>query len=673
MNFETAKQNLDFPLGLAPVIVITWQRNQYTKKGQLLKGKKYTKKWQEFHNKYIDGKGMKDGYETIVLDNRPEIDLDQDLVEYQEEFAIIGRNVVGYLSELTEVQAKLLLSGVRFLSQDGELLSTTDIEEVKDLYPTDGSLDDILMAYEQVYKTFVELQREAEEYNSDISQRAITEEVQEELADTEAFEESEVVEDDSDEMYDNTYEEQDEPYHYESDQPSDIEDDGEVVSPEEFIAEDLDTFSNSFVSPNTVSDDLTLIGVDLDDDGTLTPIFNLKKKELQSLIDETNDRLKEIREEAITSVRRAIESDALSELDKLLSATDPEDESSEFYSGLALIERSYQVQQDKILNEHQTFINLETNSFEQKKEEYVNRILQQVSLEYDQENRPDLERRIEEHETKLKNALEAAHQEARQEIIDQAEDKFESELSNIVSNVAKEHSAEIENILTQYKTTTSSLISSYETRRRTETENLKADAMQILNRRYDYDSRTQAEVDALLKAKAPELANLEQQLELSERAKEEAENKADENRKATESYRKRLSALEKRYEATESERLELKEKVEAVRDEYESNEINRKKRISLIGRYAVVVAAILGVAVIGATVYSSNSETDRLEKEIKQLKTKANAEYRVGEYVPVDTGNNKVAYGKVISVKNKEVTVLVKDSDGQEKKYKFNY
>lgn len=670
MNFETAKQDLEFPLGLAPVVVITWQRNQYTKKGQLLKGKKYTKKWQEFHNKYIDGKGMKDGYESIILDSRPEIDLDQELVEYQEEFAVIDRNAVGYLSELTEIQAKALLAGVRFLSQDGELLSTTDIEEVQELYPTDGNLDDILMAYEQVYKTFVELQKEAEEYNNDISQKVITEEVQDELADTEAFEETE---DDSIENYDNNYEEEDNPHHYESVQVSDAEDDDEVVSPEEFIEEDLDTFSNSFVSPSTVSDDLTLIGADLDDDGTLTPIFNLKKKELQSLIDETNNRLKELRNEAISSVRKAIEGDALSELDKLLAETDPEDENSEFYSGLALLERSYQVQQDKILNEHQTFINLETSSFEQKKEDYVNRILQQVSLEYDQEHRPDLDRRIEEHETKLKNVLEAAHQKARQEIINQAEDKFESGLSSIVSNVAKDHSSEIDTILTQYKTNVSSLISVYETKRRTEIDNLKADAMQILNRRYDYDSRTQAEVDALLKAKAPELANLEQQLELSERAKEEAENKADENRKATESYRKRLSALEKRYEATESERLELKQQVEVVRDEYEGNETNRKKRISLIGRYAAIAAAILGIAIVGSTVYSSNSEVDKLEKEVKQLRTKANAKYRVGEYVPVDTGNNQVAYGKVISVKNKEVTVLVKDSKGQEKKYKFNY
>ncbi|WP_227965695.1 hypothetical protein, partial [Streptococcus sanguinis] len=60
------------------------------------------------------------------------------------------------------------------------------------------------------------------------------------------------------------------------------------------------------------------------------------------------------------------------------------------------------------------------------------------------------------------------------------------------------------------------------------------------------------------------------------------------------------------------------------------------------------------------------------QSENKELQSKANQKYRVGEYIPVDTGNGQVSYGKIQSLNKKGDggVVVVKEGD-QERTFSF--
>ena len=110
----------------------------------------------------------------------------------------------------------------------------------------------------------------------------------------------------------------------------------------------------------------------------------------------------------------------------------------------------------------------------------------------------------------------------------------------------------------------------------------------------------------------------------------------------------------------------------------QENQRNQKER-SALGKYLLIASTILtvGIAATTLTVFNlGNKKTveqvKKLQSENKELQSKANQKYRVGEYIPVDTGNGQVSYGKIQSLNKKGDggVVVVKEGD-QERTFSF--
>lgn len=684
MDFLKRANELPFPVGVHPVLVVTLQPDQWhDRKGNVLKKKRYTKIWEKFERDYIDGKKkFGDTYESLVLPEYDEPDLNSTDIVKHEKYAVVDDLSIRQLNGLSEAEADKLLVGIRLLNKKGEYVSFDKVDGLE-IRVEDGEFDVVATKYGQVQKELLALQKEQDDIQRDKAQvEREKKQYQENQKDNQQQQETALKTSDNNskdvestnsvDVYENGDKVQEVVgANVDSVENKDYSDVAELTA-EEVLEADLNDYISETISPTYISDDFKHLVAEDSTDDNIKSLFCVSRDRLWTEINKGNKIIDAHTKAYQKQVREILDPLIQERLQELLDETDIQFEGSEYNIAAKAFERKYKERTQRVLEDVEAFRGTRMSKFDNDRRHYIDEVVKRETEAFNDRELPKVESEISAYEEKLKLSLEEARKIGENSINEQADDAFQKGLENLVAEVVERKEIEIERVRKNYLKDIETQQANYKIQRATEREELKKEINEYIRLSNDYNRRTDKEVEALVKSKMPELVSLEGQLKVERKAREAAEKRSQSESELANKAKKELAETNTKLDSLSQENADLESKLSTIRDEYENDDARKLKRLSLIGKYIVGATLVVILATVGTIVYVNGNNNAELRKQVESLQSEANAKYRVGEYIPVNTGDDKVVYGKITEIKKGVVTVVVTNDDGSTKSYTFN-
>ena len=680
MNFNEQSYNWAFNMGVEPLFVLTLQEEVWhNSKGEPFKEKKLDKIWSNFNKDYVQGwkfKGNRN-YNPILLPTKPVINDDPSELTNQREYAVLDVLSFGELSNLPENILKTFKLGLRLFDRNGNYVSPSSIPDLETVFE-DGEFGSVATLYTSLTNELERRQKELQEEMEDLEQKRddeiiLSEEALENEEDAEEEQNVEFVQEAASESIEN--EEQIE----ETLTPEQDEEQG--VTAEELVQENLKTYIEHSVVYVPLEEEFTLVGSDYKENDPLLPFVDLTKSSLSSCLIDANRKLQQAQQEYRQQIYDLLNTPLSEKLEALLKKTDPENQDSQYYLALENVKVDARQQRESIQKSVDAQANQLKNQYEYNLKEHLEKVKEIETQKYHEENRPKLKEEIRQYESSLIQRLAEAEEIAREDILKQADDQFQDEVEILVDRLVSSKESDLEAIMNNYHATIKDIENNYQATKEKEINELRNKASQITSQQYDYSRRGNEEIEARVQARLlninPEMQTLAEKAKLAESARKQAESQAKQAQSIADTADSRYKELSQRHEKLKQENANKEAQIVSLYQEQE-NQRNQKER-SALGKYLLIASTILtvGIAATTLTVFNlGNKKTveqvKKLQSENKELQSKANQKYRVGEYITVDTGNGQVSYGKIQSLNKKGDggVVVVKEGD-QERTFSF--
>lgn len=680
MEFNERSYNWAFNMGVEPLFVLTLQEEVWhNSKGEPFKEKKLDKIWSNFNKDYVQGGKFKgnQNYNPIILPTKPVINDDTSELTNQREYAVLDVLSFGELSNLPESILKTFKLGLRLFDRNGNYVSPTSIPDLETVFE-DGEFGSVATLYTSLTNELERRQKELQEEMEDLDQKRddeiiLSEEALEKEEDTAEEQNVELVQEVASESIEN--EEQGE-------ETLTLEQDEEQgVTAEELVQENLKTYIERSVVCVPLEEDFTLVGSDYKENDPLLPFVDLTKSSLSSCLIDANRKLQQAQQEYRQQIYDLLNTPLSEKLEALLKKTDPENQDSQYYLALENVKVDARQQRESIQKSVDAQANQLKNQYEYNLKEHLEKVKEIETQKYHEENRPKLKEEIRQYESSLIQRLAEAEEIAREDILKQADDQFQDEVEILVDRLVSSKESDLEAIMSNYHATIKDIENNYQATKEKEINELRNKASQITSQQYDYSRRGNEEIEARVQARLlninPEMQTLAEKAKLAESARKQAVSQAKQAQSIADTADSRYKELSQRHEELKQENANKEAQIASLYQEQE-NQRNQKER-SALGKYLLIASAILtvGIAATTLTVFNlGNKKTmeqvKKLQSENKELQSKANQKYRVGEYIPVDTGNGQVSYGKIQSLNKKGDggVVVVKEGD-QERTFSF--
>lgn len=673
MKFIDGTQGLNFDLGILPVMVVTLKKTEWMdRKGQPYKEKKLNKIWADFQKNYIDGRifNQRDGYFSLMLENKPEASLTSDEITEQKEYAVVLRDVARLFGNLPDDAVEKLWFAIRFLNRDGRFVVFDDL----DTEINEGGFDEVAECFNQVV---IELSGKEKEKM----------EIAEDTAKNKGFEKGQLEEkmNEIDSSFFNDIPSQEnnnssilveEVKEVESnnnqnvfDETNTLPEEEEYIQADDLVKGELANYINNMVKVSLVENDLGHFGENFG--AELLPVVEVKKDSILNKADVTNRELLALGEEAKKSLLTLLENEVDNRLSNLLDRTDVSVTDSPYHRAINKLERDYKRHKSEIEMSVEVFRKEKEKDFALRREDHIKTIVQNETVRFNSEQTPIMEAEVEKFETDLLAKLEQAHDIGVQDIETQATQEFENKVKSIVSQVVSDFSSDISSIINSYVDDVAMRRSEFDKYRTEAVRSLEKEVSQIMTLQADYSRREAGEIDAKVKAKLPELYELQGKFKISEEGRLFAEKRLHDVEASLVKLREEYADTESKFNSLKTQNSDLETKLLSARETFEADENVKKSRLRTFAKYSLSGLLAILVATVGTTVYISSQNNQSLKKEVDMLKSELSAKYRVGEYVPVDTGNGSVSYGKVTKISKGTVFVNVKGADGLISEYKF--
>lgn len=680
MEFNKQSYNWAFNMGVEPLFVLTLQEEVWhNSKGEPFKEKKLDKIWSNFNKDYVQGGKFRgnQNYNPILLPTKPVINDDQSELTNQREYAVLDVLSFGELSNLPESILKTFKLGLRLFDRNGNYVSPTSIPDLETVFE-DGEFGSVATLYTSLTNELERRQKELQEEMEDLKQKRddeiiLSEEALEKEEDTEEEQNVELVQEVASESIEK--EEQGE------ETLTSEQDEEQGVTAEELVQENLKTYIERSVVCVPLEEDFTLLGSDYKENDPLLPFVDVTRSSLSSRLTDANRKLQQAQQEYRQKIYELLNNPLSEKLEALLRKTDPENQDSQYYLALENVKVDARQQRESIQKSVDAQANQLKNQYEYDLKEHLEKVKEIETQKYHEENRPKLKEKISQYESSLIQRLAEAEEIAREDILKQADDQFQDEVEILVDRLVSSKESDLEAIMSNYHATIKEIENNYQATKEKEINELRNKASQITSQQYDYSRRGNEEVEARVQARLlninPEMQALTEKVKLAESARENAESQAKQAQSIADTADSRYKELSQRHEELQQENANKEAQIVSLYQEQE-NQRNQKER-SALGKYLLIASTILtvGIAATTLTVFNlGNKKTveqvKKLQSENKELQSKANQKYRVGEYIPVDTGNGQVSYGKIQSLNKKGDggVVVVKEGD-QERTFSF--
>lgn len=685
MDFETLKKNKTPILGVYPVMVVTEKKERWEKIFKFpFSEKRLDKFWQNFENNFIKGKKFDDNYYSVELEEYPEVDETSDEITKQRKFAVVNTDSVGAYNDLSESELSNLIFGIRFVTADGKLaeigtLVDLTVNHIQTEFK-DGEFSQLVVLYWRLRDEMLQKEKDLAEIKEDTlmaegnSTFAADEDVAQEGIEAPESdfkeEQSNYPEVEENAEIDEENEELEEDINYDSE---------EIYTAEDLVKDELENYLSEKYIRQTIEVDLEHLEVEYDESELVRPFFAMKRNAIKDSMLKSNRVLKEFQYRYKKKAKEIIEPEVKTELDKLLDYTNSENPDSPYYVAKQNAFRQAQRQKERVRSDIESYRIEKQNELDYNRENYINDLVQRETRAYNEKYKPLMEANIQKYADNLKQKLEESLTLAYDSVENQASEKFQNEVEQIVQNVIDENERVLANIYKEYLSEVSDEKAKFDVNKAAELEDLKGHVYDILKQHTDYTNRSEEEVAALLRAKAPEMASLQAQVDLAEKTKKEIEDSFNIFRVSHEETEKKVNKLTQDLQEAEAEKKLLEQKAAKAKEEAEKELAEKNTAFSKYGKFALVALAIITVGGVSASVVSNSSKNAKLEQQItklskenKSLQKKASAKYHVDDYVPVAIENGKTAFGKVKEIKNGKVIVEVKNTDGSVKEYQFS-
>ena len=680
MEFNEQSHNWAFNMGVEPLFVLTLQEEVWhNSKGEPFKEKKLDKIWSNFNKDYVQGGKFRgnQNYNPILLPTKPIINDDQSELTNQREYAVLDVLSFGELSNLPESILKTFKLGLRLFDRNGNYVSPTSIPDLETVFE-DGEFGSVATLYTSLTNELERRQKELQEEMEDLKQKRddeiiLSEEALEKEEDTEEEQNVELVQEVASESIEK--EEQGE------ETLTSEQDEEQGVTAEELVQENLKTYIERSVVCVPLEEDFTLLGSDYKENDPLLPFVDMTRSSLSSRLTDANRKLQQAQQEYRQQIYELLNNPLSEKLEALLRKTDPENQDSQYYLALENVKVDARQQRESIQKSVDAQANQLKNQYEYNLKEHLEKVKEIETQKYHEENRPKLKEEIRQYESSLIQRLAEAEEIAREDILKQADDQFQDEVEILVDRLVSTKESDLEAIMSNYHATIKEIENNYQATKEEEINELRNKASQITSQQYDYSRRGNEEIEARVQARLlninPEMQTLAEKAKLAESARKQAESQAKQAQSIADTADSRYKELSQRHEELKQENANKEAQIVSLYQEQE-NQRNQKER-SALGKYLLIASTILtvGIAATTLTVFNlGNKKTveqvKKLQSENKELQSKANQKYRVGEYIPVDTGNGQVSYGKIQSLNKKGDggVVVVKEGD-QERTFSF--
>lgn len=680
MEFNEQSHNWAFNMGVEPLFVLTLQEEVWhNSKGEPFKEKKLDKIWSNFNKDYVQGGKFRgnQNYNPILLPTKPIINDDQSELTNQREYAVLDVLSFGELSNLPESILKTFKLGLRLFDRNGNYVSPTSIPDLETVFE-DGEFGSVATLYTSLTNELERRQKELQEEMEDLKQKRddeiiLSEEALEKEEDTEEEQNVELVQEVASESIEK--EEQGE------ETLTSEQDEEQGVTAEELVQENLKTYIERSVFCVPLEEDFTLLGSDYKENDPLLPFVDMTRSSLSSRLTDANRKLQQAQQEYRQQIYELLNNPLSEKLEALLRKTDPENQDSQYYLALENVKVDARQQRESIQKSVDAQANQLKNQYEYNLKEHLEKVKEIETQKYHEENRPKLKEEIRQYESSLIQRLAEAEEIAREDILKQADDQFQDEVEILVDRLVSSKESDLEAIMSNYHATIKEIENNYQATKEEEINELRNKASQITSQQYDYSRRGNEEIEARVQARLlninPEMQTLAEKAKLAESARKQAESQAKQAQSIADIADSRYKELSQRHEELKQENANKEAQIVSLYQEQE-NQRNQKER-SALGKYLLIASTILtvGIAATTLTVFNlGNKKTveqvKKLQSENKELQSKANQKYRVGEYIPVDTGNGQVSYGKIQSLNKKGDggVVVVKEGD-QERTFSF--
>lgn len=684
MDFKDYKSQLQYSLGVCPVIIFTLKRDQWVdRRGNIFKDRKYDKVWKQFEIDFIEGKKIVNAgsYEVIELLDRPEIDRNSSDILYAEKFAVVYGSSIRALNNLATSIIDKLQFNIYFLDEAGSLVEHQMVEGLDDNLDYDFSstnFDDVISKYQEVDKLLLKLQREKDELEEDQKKRQQEQELFQNAINSENANNDDLSEVSSGEV-NNTSEEKQLPSGDERGQNEPVNDDNnynqsdiqEDITPEAYLSSILEDKIETLIASKPVSENIKYIDVEEQADDTVKSLFNLYRDKIWNESIRVNNDIEKTTANYRRTVREELEKLVKNELDDLLTETDIEVEGTDYERANRQLSKDYEVRKIAVEEDINNYRASKEYQLKLDLEEHIKRVVIEETEKFNSRAIPILDNEVQEYSDKLLSALREAREVGYEKIASQANEAYQNGLDEIVPKVITKQQSVLNRLVKEYTTEIDKKVGAYAIFRENQIADLRKEANDNIKLANDYKRRTDSEVEALVKAKLPQYEVVQKELDIAKKQLEETKRRSQDDKELADRYKADYQEIVQRLGNLEEERSQLQGKLRDYKENYgEENTKNRRKTIIVSG--IVILTTLLGA--ITMTISSSNShakETKQLQEQIAKLETKANAKYRVGEYLPVDTGNGKVEYGKITKIKNNTVFVEVKNANGQVTSYNF--
>lgn len=680
MEFNKQSYNWAFNMGVEPLFVLTLQEEVWhNSKGEPFKEKKLDKIWSNFNKDYVQGGKFRgnQNYNPILLPTKPVINDDQSELTNQREYAVLDVLSFGELSNLPESILKTFKLGLRLFDRNGNYVSPTSIPDLETVFE-DGEFGSVATLYTSLTNELERRQKELQEEMEDLKQKRddeiiLSEEALEKEEDTEEEQNVELVQEVASESIEKG-EQGEETLTSEQDEE-------QGVTAEELVQENLKTYIERSVVCVPLEEDFTLVGSDYKENDPLLPFVDMTKSSLSSCLIDANRKLQQAQQEYRQQIYELLNNPLSEKLEALLRKTDPENQDSQYYLALENVKVDARQQRESIQKSVDAQANQLKNQYEYDLKEHLEKVKEIETQKYHEENRPKLKEKISQYESSLIQRLAEAEEIAREDILKQADDQFQDEVEILVDRLVSSKESDLEAIMSNYHATIKEIENNYQATKEREINELRNKASQITSQQYDYSRRGNEEIEARVQARLlninPEMQTLAEKAKLAESARKQAESQAKQAQSIADTADSRYKELSQRHEELQQENANKEAQIVSLYQEQE-NQRNQKER-SALGKYLLIASTILtvGIAATTLTVFNlGNKKTveqvKKLQSENKELQSKANQKYRVGEYIPVDTGNGQVSYGKIQSLNKKgDGGVVVVKEDDQERTFSF--
>ena len=683
MEFNNYKKQLQFLVGVCPVIIFTLKEDQWhDKKGAQYKEKKHNKIWKQFETDFIEGKKFgKDGiYETIELPSRPEVNLESSEILNAPKFAVVYNSSIRALNNLAVNVIDRLKFNVFFVDEEGRLVDFNTIKGLSEVYPCDyeqTDFDTVISEYQEVSKALIKLQKEQDEILEDIKKQEEEKEHHQELMVSESSQEDDIRHSREEEgkqpeerLESIISENKGQLEHLDEEgadglADSDYEDDD--ITPEGYLKQLLGEEIQRLIPEKHVSENTKYIDVEENADPSVRSLFNLYRDKIWNESIDVNEEI----DAKTEAYRRDLENELLplifDELEDLLEETDVDSTENQYGTAKEKFLKDYELKKQTVGEDIDNYRLSKKQELNYNREQHLQKVIAKETEEFNSHHIPIMEQEVLDYSNKSTQALKRAKELGLDEILDQANQAFQIGLDKIVPNVLAKKQSGINKAVKGYNTEIDTKIGAYEVSRENHLADLRKEANENIKLSNDYTRRTDKEVEALVQAKMPELGVLKKELELAKK-----NNIAD--REMATRYKGEYEDILNKYNEASQEKEELEQQLAESEEKFTADKGQKRKRFILVGSISVLAAAIISAGMVFSSLNNSNNsqKTKALQDKVARLEKEANAKYRVGEYIPVDTGGGHVAYGKITKIEGKKVFVEVTGQDGSVKSYNFN-